>query len=309
MIDKTLPTISHIYQHHHLDSTQWDAFRPREGDVIVATSIKSGTTWMQWIVLKLLLPEQDPKSVRDISPWLDERMPNPSDVIEVLEAQKHRRSIKTHLPLDGLPYFPQVRYIVIGRDGRDVAMSLWNHYGNYTDHFYDFLNTHDGPAFPRCPETFQQFWKDWITKGWFDWEQDGYPFWSHLHFIQSWWDFRHLPNILLVHFADLLTDLEGEIQRVAEHIGVSLSATRRAEIAREVSFDTMKKDPEKYACVTRKNFRGGGDAFFNKGKNSYWKDVLTEPEIAQYEAAVVRVLSPDCARWLEHGGNASIESA
>ena len=50
-----------------------------------------------------------------------------------LEAQAHRRFIKSHLPLDALPYFPQVRYIVVVRDPRDVFMSFWNHYSAMTD--------------------------------------------------------------------------------------------------------------------------------------------------------------------------------
>ncbi|QTA86300.1 sulfotransferase domain-containing protein [Desulfonema magnum] len=40
-----------------------------------------------------------------------------------------------------------------------------------------------------------------------------FPFWSCLHSIQFWWNFRHLPNILFVHFNDLLKKLENEIRK------------------------------------------------------------------------------------------------
>nr|VFK20217.1 MAG: aryl sulfotransferase [Candidatus Kentron sp. LFY] len=300
MTENSLPTVSRIYRNHHMDSTHWNAFSPRDGDVIVVSPAKSGTTWVQWIVLKLLLPH-DSRALLDVAPWLDWRPDPLEDVLSLLEAQDHRRSIKTHLPLDGLRYFPQVRYVVVGRDGRDAALSLWNHYGNYSDEMYDSLNRYEESPFPRRPETFQEFWANWVSKGWFDWEQDGYPFGSHLHVIQSWWDFRHLPNILFVHFADLLADLEGEIGRVADHIGVSLSSAGRSEIARELKFDSMKKASDKYAPLLEGEFTGGQKAFFHKGKNGRWKDVLTEQEVARYEAAVARVLSPDCASWLERG--------
>ncbi|OZG71211.1 hypothetical protein BTA51_21410 [Hahella sp. CCB-MM4] len=308
MLNKSLPSVSHTYQHHHLDSTRWNAFSPCDGDVVVASSIKSGTTWTQWIAVKLLLSDYNPKSLLDIAPWLDWRtdpQQDPlQDLIALLEAQPHRRIIKTHLPLDGLPYFPQVRYIVLGRDGRDVAVSLWNHYGNYSDELLALLNSHEGVSFPPRPETFQEFWADWISKGWFDWEQDGYPFWSHFHFIQSWWEYRHLPNIIFVHFADLLADLTGEIQRIADHLGVSLSATRRSDIAEEVTFENMKNDAKKYAPLFEGEFKDGPEAFFHKGTNGRWKHILTDQEIAQYESAVTRTLSPECAAWLEHGKDA-----
>ena len=45
-------------------------------------------------------------------------------MIERLENQTHRRFIKTHLPLDGIVYHPQIKYIVVGRDPRDVVSRL-----------------------------------------------------------------------------------------------------------------------------------------------------------------------------------------
>src|SRR6185503_3191129 len=98
-----------------------------------ATPYKSGTTWMQNIVLHLIFQDLTPRSIFDIAPWLDSRPRPLEEVISRLEAQTHRHCIKTHLPLDGVPYFPQVKYIVVGRDARDVFMSLWNHHSEYTD--------------------------------------------------------------------------------------------------------------------------------------------------------------------------------
>lgn len=47
MTNKT-PQVTHMYQNHHLDSTRWDRFFPREGDIVVATPYKSGTTCMRY---------------------------------------------------------------------------------------------------------------------------------------------------------------------------------------------------------------------------------------------------------------------
>ena len=117
---QSLPQIKHTYQHHVLDSTRWEHYKPRVDDIIVATPYKSGTTWMQTIISYMIFQDLQPHDIDAFSPWLDRRIPPVEEVINQLESQKHRRCIKTHLPLDGLPYFPQAKYIVVGRDARDV---------------------------------------------------------------------------------------------------------------------------------------------------------------------------------------------
>src|SRR5579883_1619235 len=52
------------------------------------------------------------------------------DVLALLDAQRHRRFIKTHTPLDGLPADERVTYVRVGRDPRDVAVSWYHHFQN-----------------------------------------------------------------------------------------------------------------------------------------------------------------------------------
>ena len=115
------------------DSRHWDRFRPREGDIVVSTSYKSGTTWMQNILRQLLYPEAAKPPVSLLSPWIDRQNAEADTMFSTLEAQRRRRFLKSHLPLDALPYYPQVRYIVVVRDPRDVFMSFWNHYSQMTE--------------------------------------------------------------------------------------------------------------------------------------------------------------------------------
>jgi len=37
MVEKALPQRTHTYQNHTLDSTRWDAFTPRDDDIVIAT--------------------------------------------------------------------------------------------------------------------------------------------------------------------------------------------------------------------------------------------------------------------------------
>ncbi|HKN38474.1 MAG TPA: sulfotransferase domain-containing protein, partial [Acidimicrobiia bacterium] len=125
-----LPRRTRTYRHHHLDSTRWDAVRHRPGDIVVSTSIKAGTTWMQRILSLLVFGTGPlPDVLIRVSPWIDCRYVDPLDeVVARIEAQTHRRFLKTHLPVDALPFDERVRYVVVGRDSRDVFMSMWNHY-------------------------------------------------------------------------------------------------------------------------------------------------------------------------------------
>ncbi len=190
--------------------------------------MKSGTTWMQMIVSQLLFENTgDLASVMRVSPWIDAAFQRPvNDMIDDLEAQQHRRAVKSHVPLDGIPFQSQLRYIVVGRDARDVAMSLWHHYSTYTDSTYERLDRAweqaDGP-FLHCPEDIQEFWRLWINRGAFEWESEGYPFCSNLWHTQSWWNHRDHDNILFVHYNDLSADLSGEIKRVADFLEVEAS--------------------------------------------------------------------------------------
>ena len=190
-MDLRAPEMTREYRNHHLDSTRWDRFVARDDDIFVTTAYKAGTTWTQRILAALVFgPGPLPAPLHELSPWIDARFMGPIEpLLDAVEAQRHRRFIKSHLAADGLRFFPQAKYIVVGRDTRDVFMSLYNHYSGYTEFMYMLFNDAErpGPEFPQCPATPRELWPRWIGEGWFDWEPDGWPFWSHHHHIGTWW--------------------------------------------------------------------------------------------------------------------------
>jgi aryl sulfotransferase len=303
-----LPERIREYLSYGFDSRNWDRFTPRQDDIVISTSYKSGTTWMQNIVLRLVFRTAPRPAVSAVSPWLDRRNPDIADVIARLEGQTHRRMIKSHLPLDALPWYPELRYIVVVRDARDVFMSFWNHYSQMTDALVAWINDPArlvGAPMPRCPDDIHDLWRLWITRGWFPWESEGWPHSGNLSHTASWWRFRHLENILFVHFADLLAALPDEIGRVAAHLGIAVTPEEIAEIAREVEFEAIKRDAAAAAPMPVEavsfTWKDGLDTFFHKGTNGRWRGVLTPEELDQYEAAKARCLTPDCAAYLEAG--------
>jgi aryl sulfotransferase len=288
-----------------MDSTRWDYFEPRNNDIVIATSYKAGTTWTQAIVAHLLFPNGDfPAAPFEMSPWLDMRIIPLEVVLNKLKAQQHRRFIKTHLPLDGLAYNENIKYLYIARDARDVFMSLWNHYQGMKNEAFLLMNNlsgREGDELPPPPDDIHVFWQNWITRGSFAWESDGWPYWSHLSNVQSWWNFRHLPNIELFHYGDMLADAEREVRRMAAFLEIEVPDTAWEGIVKAVSFAEMKQQGELYAPGGGQLWKGGADTFLHKGTNERWRDVLSEDELAQYDAACDRALTTECRQWLEHG--------
>ena len=281
---------------HHMDSTVWNDFEFRDDDVIVATYGKSGTTWTQQIVGQLLFDGREDIAIHEISPWLDLRI-MPPEAIAAVAAQAHRRVIKTHLPLDALTFSPKARYLYIGRDGRDVVWSFYNHHAKANQLWYDALNDTPGrvgPPIERPDPDIRRYFRTWL-------EQDGQPFWSYWENISTWWAARHLPNVRLVHFNRLKADLEGEMRAIAGFLGVDIAEDRWPEIVRHCGFDYMKQHAEQMAPLGGAVFEGGAGSFINRGVNGRWRDVLTAQDSLDYERMVTERLGADCARWLATG--------
>ncbi|HEY6131645.1 MAG TPA: sulfotransferase domain-containing protein, partial [Halioglobus sp.] len=210
-----------------MNSAKWAHFEPRPDDIIITTSYKAGTTWMQGICAALVFQQPQPPVPQDeLTPWFDSNFAPLDIVLQQIRGLKTRRYIKTHCPLDGIRFFDEVKYIFIGRDGRDVFMSMWNHWNNMKPEGVDALNNapdQAGPILPYPGNSINDAFDDWLTRGSFEWEKDGYPIWSHLYHAQSWWDYRHLPNILFVHFDDLLRDLDGQMRRISAYLDIPVN--------------------------------------------------------------------------------------
>ena len=299
------PARTRVYQNHHLDSTRWDHIPLRPGDIVISTAYKAGTTLTQMLVGNLILwGDEMPEVLLHGSPWIEMRRVPLGEIRETLEAQTHRRFLKSHVGLDGIPYREDLSYIYVGRDPRDVFMSLWNHYRNHVPAFFADVNGlpgRVGDPLPPCPDDIYELWQNWITRGWFEWESDGYPYWSLLHHAQTWWEHRTLPNIHCVHYRDLLADLAGEIARIANFLGIEHSDEAFAGITEACRFETAKKNADRIVGDMSQSFRAGNQTFFHRGTNGRWRDVLREEDLALYRQAMDR-LPLDLARWLENGG-------
>lgn len=282
---------------HHFDSTTWNDFVYRDDDIVIATYAKSGTTWVQQIVAQLLFGGRDDLQVAEMSPWVDLRVPPKAEKMPQLEAQTHRRFVKTHLPVDAFVYSPKAKHLYIARDGRDVVWSMYNHHANANQSWYDALNLTPGlvgPPIERPPESVVEYFRGWLAI-------DGHPWWPFWENVRTWWAIRDLPNLMLLHFAELKADLPGQMRRIAAFLDVPIDDALFPTQVQHCTFEYMKANATPSVPLGGAFWDGGAGTFIHNGTNGRWRDLLTPEDCAAYEARARRELGEPCARWLATG--------
>lgn len=300
------------------DSRRWNGFEPRNDDIIIGTFAKCGTTWTQRIVDLLVFQSPDVRPFGDISPWLDSTIFNSIETdLATLGAQTHRRYIKSHLPFDALPFWDTVKYIHVGRDGRDARLSWQNHQQGFNPEVVVRIVSQamamaaeqgvapTGPP-PPPPEDPREFLLQWF--GELEAALDapdgsgatifGFDFFA---FESTYWRERQRPNVLLVHYNDLKEDLAGEIRRIADFLGIETPEALMPSLIEAAQFDRMKQDGDALVPGLKAHFDRGADRFINQGRSGRWREYLNAEDIARYEAVMRRAATPGLARWLEGG--------
>ena len=295
--DSSLPRKTREFHNHHFDSTIWNDLKFRDDDIVIATYAKSGTTWMQQILAQLIFEGAEDLETAEMSPWMDLRVPPKEVKLPMVEAQEHRRFLKTHLPVDALVFSTKARYIYVGRDGRDIVWSMYNHHAKANDAWYDALNNTPGrvgPPIEKPPASVLQYFNDWM-------EQDGHPWWPFWENVRSWWAVRDLPNVMLLHFNELKADMPGTIRRIAAFLDIPIAEDKWETILKHCSFEYMKEHGTRAVPLGGAFWEGGSATFIYKGTNGRWRDRLSEDEIRRYEERARLELGEACAHWVATG--------
>jgi len=298
-----------------MDSHRWDAFEPRPDDIVIATYPKCGTTWTQRIVDLLVFQSPEPRPTMNISPWLDSVMFQPVETdLATLQAQRHRRFIKTHLPFDAMPIWDEVKYIHVARDGRDSCMSFHNHQLATLPEWRQGV-LEKALANPRLmaamatlpmragpiPADPRDFYLDWIGNAEAE-VNEGYgidlPFFE---FESTYWRERRRPNVLFTHYNDLKSDLASEMRRISDFLDIATPDALMPPLVEAASFECMKRDAAALAPIADEVWEGGAGRFVYKGTNGRWREVLTHEDLARYEALVARKWTPAQAAWIRDG--------
>ncbi|MEH1027168.1 sulfotransferase domain-containing protein [Micromonospora profundi] len=289
---------AHRYRSEDEDSARWVGFPFRDGDIVISTRSKSGTTWMQMICALLVFGTPDlPAPLTELSPWLDWLVEPRDAVYGRLAAQPHRRFIKTHTPLDGVPLDPRVHYVVVARHPLDMAVSLYHQAGNLDRARLAELTGQPAPVGPprkRLPV--EQWLPSWVDRE-VDprAELDSLP--GVLWHLSDAWARRHEPNVELVHYDDLQADLGGQMRLLADRWGFAVPAGRWPELVEAATFGRMRERADLLVPDTRGVLRDRG-AFFRQGRSGQGRDLLDAAGLARYRARTAALAPPDLLDWL-----------
>lgn len=300
----TLPTRS--VRDYLSCSDVWSAFLAdggfMVGDIVIADPFKAGTTWTQWILQQILHNGAELEaSLSDSSPWLDSSFGDHPAMLASLRQQRQRgerRVIKSHLPADCLPIDAEARYVFVGRNGKDLAISFHRYLRQFSPETMARIDaihaTWSAEARPLLiPEDPQEFFEAWLSS-------DGYGCCDLFDVVQSWWQQRHKANVLLLHYAQLNQDPEGQIRRLATFIGVDPEVLKLDRILEHASFSFMRAHAEQLAPFGGKHMQDAR-MFFDKGPTRDHRNVINSEQIELFDQRARRKLSPACAHWLETG--------
>jgi hypothetical protein len=296
------------YRNLVYDSSRWEGFTLRSDDIIITTPPKCGTTWTQMLCALLIFDTAEfDRPLAHISPWLDMQTRSLGSVTAELEAQTHRRFIKTHTPLDGLPWDPRVTYISVGRDPRDVSLS-WNHHWDNMDLDAFIALRADAvgladlaelgpPPEPAPADPVERFWS-WATS---DTPAAGPTLGAILAQFQKSWDRRDEPNVALFHYSDLSADLLGQMRRLAGVLEIEVADHRLETLAEAASFDRMKARANDLAPNSDQGFWRSTEDFFHHGSSGRWRELLTDEDQIRYQQIVRGLVTAELDDWAHHG--------
>eukprot|EP01084_Bolivina_argentea_P020061 37338_1 len=310
-------TPSLLIQNNHMDTSIWDEFNIQDTDIFINTPWKAGTTWMQEIVSQLLYNGNiqnvlNVKSIHAISKWFTLHAVPREIMVKLYEDQLTnpniiRRVIKTHDPVESIPFHKNVKYIFVGRDFRDIVWSQHSFHSQYTDAFYDTINTNAErlnvrpfPKYNYSDGSFTQLdlYNVMLNEPDNNGHFDGYPCYSQLSLTGSWWNIKQLPNVKMIHYNDLKRNLSEQMRDVARFLDINIDENNFDNLVANCSFEKMKRDK---LCPIPPAFFKDEQMFFNSGQIGQWKQVLNDTDIENYRNVARRYLNEDGIYWLENG--------
>ncbi len=273
-----------------LKASCWADFPLRHGDIVISTPVKCGTTWTQMICALLIFQDANlPAALKELSPWLDDA-PYWREAVNSLTAQKHRRFIKSHLPLNELPIDPRVTYIVTARNLLDAALSFYNHEKKNIEHReLAALKARRLPS-PR------DFLLRWIATDNDVHMPQSNLFPGMLQHLADAWNRRNELNVVLLHYQELATDLEGEMRRVAARLGINVPEKKWPALVRAATFGEMRAAADR--IQPEDGLEDSPQDFFHKGVSGAGRELLTDAELAYYHARTAQIAPRDFLTWL-----------
>jgi hypothetical protein len=236
-----------------------EKFVPRPGDIFIVTYPRSGTTWMQMILYQLTTEgKMDFPHITTVCPWFERSLKDGT----AYDALPGPRVFKSHLPYRKVPKGP-CKYIYVVRNGKDVAVSYF--------HFYTTHMSFKG--------TFDEFFERFLTG------EVAYGSW--FRHVRRWWEHRHDPNVLFLHYEELAADLPGCLSKIAIFCGLEVAPERWPGILERCTFAFMKEHESQFdpslAMLYEQGFQP--HKFLRRGQAGVWREQLNFQQAKRFDLA------------------------
>jgi hypothetical protein len=278
------------------DSARWDGFEFRAGDIVVSTRSKHGTTWTQTILLLLVHQTPEFAPLGELSPWIDHLVEPVDAVLARVAAQEHRRVVKTHTPLDGIPVVPQATYVVAARHPLDAAVSLYHQGTNLDRQRLAELTGTPVESWTPPQRTLEEWLSRWIDAG-ADPVADLDSLPGVMWHLTDAWSRRDDANVVLVHFDDLLDDLAGQMRRLAARLGIEVPADRWPSLVQAATLPAMRARADSLAPDTMGVLKDR-QAFFRQGTSGAGAQIAGPEGLRRYHQRAAALARPDLLEWL-----------
>src|SRR5262249_13668942 len=121
------------------------------------------------------------------------------------------------------------------------------------------------------------------------------------YFSSTYWKHRDLSNLVFLHYADLVRDLDGEMRLLSARLGIAIDEARWPALVDAARFAAMKEKADGTAPGAHLHEWANNADFFRKARHGEWQSVLNSDNLALYERVANERLEPALKRWLEEG--------
>ncbi|GFS95565.1 hypothetical protein NPIL_412941 [Nephila pilipes] len=197
-------------------------YASRDGDIIICSYPKTGTTWLSYIILQIISKGKDFPAFNDalvkVIPFMEMTGKGPIEEMKGLRIYKH------HYRFDMIKNNEKAKYLYIYRNPEDTLVSFYHFMQNIREEKIDF----------------DQFFEEFLT--------NDVEYGRYFEHVLSFLVHKNDENLLLISYEKLYTNRKEGYLRIAKFLGEEYyqSLVNDEELLKRIientSFDYMKKN-------------------------------------------------------------------